>query len=66
MKSADREKWIKSASKEIRELEEHSCWEEVPISEAKGYSMGGDVFVWRLARKNKKSYLNLMKSKKGA
>ena len=33
----DKEEWIKSAQKEICELEEHRCWKEVSIEEAKGH-----------------------------
>ena len=51
MKSADCEKWIESASKEIRELEKNGCWEEVPMVEAKGYSIIMSQWVFRLKRR---------------
>ena len=47
----DREEWIKSAQKEIRELEEHGCWKEVPIEEAKGHKIIPSQWVFRLKRK---------------
>ena len=37
--------------KEIRELEEHGCWEEVPISEAKGSPIIPSQWVFRLKRR---------------
>jgi Reverse transcriptase (RNA-dependent DNA polymerase) len=35
MRDVDRDKWIKSATKEIRELEQHGAWDKVPASDAK-------------------------------
>eukprot|EP00957_Ditylum_brightwellii_P170615 12986726-Ditylum_brightwellii.AAC.1 len=35
MHHPDQEKWIKSAIKEINELEDHDVWEEVPIASVK-------------------------------
>ena len=35
MRAPDRERWIEAATKEIRELEEHGGWDEVPIHDAK-------------------------------
>ena len=35
----DKDKWIESAKKEIKELEDHRCWEEVPIAEIKGHKI---------------------------
>ena len=51
MASEDKEKWIQSAIKEICELEEHGCWEEVPISEAKGRPIIPSQWVFRLKRR---------------
>jgi Reverse transcriptase (RNA-dependent DNA polymerase) len=34
MRDVDRDKWIESATKEIRELESHGAWDEVPVSDA--------------------------------
>jgi hypothetical protein len=35
MRAPDRDKWIEAATKEIRELEAHDAWVEVPLSDAK-------------------------------
>ena len=51
MASEDKDKWAASAMKEIRELEEHGCWEEVPISEAKGRPIIPSQWVFRLKRR---------------
>jgi Reverse transcriptase (RNA-dependent DNA polymerase) len=34
MCDVDRDKWIESATKEIRELEQHGVWDKVPVSDA--------------------------------
>ena len=51
MASEDKAKWVESAMKEIRELEEHGCWEEVPISEAKGSPVIPSQWIFRLKRR---------------
>ena len=51
MKSADRNKWIESAVKNIKELEEQGCWKEIPMAEAKGYSIIPSQWVFRLKRR---------------
>jgi hypothetical protein len=33
MRDMDHDKWIESATKEIRELEQHGAWDEVPVSD---------------------------------
>ena len=50
MASEDKQKWIESAEKEIRELEEHGCWKEVPLSETGGAKIVPSQWVFRLKR----------------
>ena len=51
MASPDKDKWIKSAELEIKELEDHGCWKEVPLSEAKGHKIVPSQWVFRLKRR---------------
>ena len=51
MASPDRDKWIKSAQLEIKELEDHGCWKEVPLSEAEGHKIVPSQWVFRLKRR---------------
>ena len=44
------DKWIEALEKEIRALEEHGVWEEVPVSEAKG-DIVPSHFVMKIKRK---------------
>ena len=44
----DKDKWIESAKKEIKELEDHGCWEEVPVAEAKGHKIIPSQWVFHL------------------
>ena len=49
MRDADREKWIQAARIEIAALEAMECWDEVPMSSAKGKIIPG-TFVFRRKR----------------
>ena len=51
MARPDRDLWIKSAEKEIQELESHGCWEEVPLSEAEGHQLVPSQWVFRIKRR---------------
>ena len=48
--TANREKWIEALEKEIRALEKHGVWEEVPMSEADGQIVPCH-FVMKIKRK---------------
>ncbi|GFH47570.1 hypothetical protein CTEN210_04045 [Chaetoceros tenuissimus] len=51
MRHPDREQWIKSAVKEIEELESHGVWEEVPLSSVpKGAKVVPCTWVFRIKR----------------
>ncbi|GFH50762.1 hypothetical protein CTEN210_07238 [Chaetoceros tenuissimus] len=51
MRHPDREQWIKSAIKEIEELESHGVWEEVPLSSVpKGVKVIPCTWVFRIKR----------------
>ena len=49
------DKWVEALEKEIRALETHGVWEEVPISEAKG-DVIPTMFVMKIKRKPDGSY----------
>mgnify|MGYP000857262147 FL=1 len=51
MASPDKDKWVKSAELEIKELEDHGCWKEVPLSEAQGHKIVPSQWVFRLKRR---------------
>jgi len=36
MKDSDRDKWIRAAETEIKDLEDHNVWEDVPADKVKG------------------------------
>ena len=50
MKDSDREKWIEAAQNEIKELEQHKAWIEVPISEVKDEQIVPSTWVFRRER----------------
>ena len=50
--TANYDKWIAALEKEIRALEEHEVWEEVPISEAEG-KIVPTMFVMKIRRETR-------------
>ena len=51
MANAHRENWIVAAQTEIKQLEEHNAWIEVPSSEANGHKTVPSTWVFKLKRK---------------
>jgi hypothetical protein len=50
MRHPDREKWIEAMEKEIKELEEHGVWIEVPLSSAKNSKLVPCTWVFKIKR----------------
>jgi hypothetical protein len=50
MRHPDREKWIEAMEKEIKELEEHGVWVEVPMSSAKNSKLVPCTWVFKIKR----------------
>ena len=50
MRDEHREQWIEAAIKELRELESHNSWIEVPTEEAKGEKIVPVTWVFKIKR----------------
>ena len=50
MNDADKDKWIKAAKEEIKQLEAHGAWIEVDQSQAKGHALVPSTWVFKKKR----------------